>query len=178
MCISFLMWIPDWKLGLKPVSNRWQSLRVMTVLGLVFTSGSQVTPSMSVSPPRPVPLGKFMTVLLKGGEKRIPVCRCARVPKWRLEKYFHHQWTWNVPYFYFLVLSEVSKAILSFFSLFLIGGWLLYNFVLVFAAQCESAVGISMSPPSWTSLPPPSSHPSRSSQGTRPSSLCYVANSH
>jgi len=59
----------------------------MTVLGLVFTSGSQnkpqpgqvVTPSMSVSLPRTVPLGKTMTVLLKGGEKKKFLCAAAQV---------------------------------------------------------------------------------------------------
>ena len=46
--------------------------------------------------------------------------------------------------------------------LFLIGGWLLYSVVLVSAIdQHESAIGIHVSPPSWTSLPPPTlSHPS------------------
>ena len=38
--------------------------------------------------------------------------------------------------------------------LFLFGGWLLSNFVLVSANyQHESAIGIHISPPSWTSLP-------------------------
>ena len=43
----------------------------------------------------------------------------------------------------------------------------------------DSATGIYMSPPSWTSLPPPCpSHPSRLSQSTRWSSLCHTANPH
>ena len=45
--------------------------------------------------------------------------------------------------------------------------------------QYESAIGIHMSPPSWTSLPPPTpSHPSRLSQNTGLSCLCYTATSH
>ena len=40
--------------------------------------------------------------------------------------------------------------------LFLIGGYLLYNIVLISAMhQHESAIGIHISPPSWTSLSPP-----------------------
>ena len=58
------------------------------------------------------------------------------------------------------------------FLKFLIGGKLLYNVVLVFAIQCELAVSIYMSPPSWTSLPPSTpSHPSRSSVSTGLTSL-------
>ena len=42
--------------------------------------------------------------------------------------------------------------------------------------QHESAIGTHMSPPSWTSLPPPTpSHPSRLSQSTRPNSLRYAS---
>ena len=46
---------------------------------------------------------------------------------------------------------------------------MLYNIVLISAVhQLESAVGIHMSPPSGSSLPPPTpSHPSRLSQSTR-----------
>ena len=49
-----------------------------------------------------------------------------------------------------------------------IGGYLLYNIVLVSAIhQHESAIGIHMSPPSWTSLLPPTpAHPSRLSRST------------
>ena len=52
--------------------------------------------------------------------------------------------------------------------LFLIGGWLLYNIVLVTAIrQHESAIGIHMFPPSWISCPPPiPPHISRWSQST------------
>ena len=45
--------------------------------------------------------------------------------------------------------------------------------------QDESAIGVHMSPPSWTSLLPSApSHPCRLSQGTRLSSLCFTANPH
>ena len=47
--------------------------------------------------------------------------------------------------------------------------------------QCESTICINISHPSWASLPPPSpphSHPSRSSQSTKLSSLCHTAASH
>ena len=44
--------------------------------------------------------------------------------------------------------------------------------------QSESALSIHMSPPSWTSLAPPPSHPCRSSQSTELSSLCYTADPH
>ena len=65
-------------------------------------------------------------------------------------------------------------------NLFLIGGYLLYYIVLVSAIyQHESAVGIYMSSPSRTSLPPPTpSHPSRLSQSTGLTSLCPTVNFH
>ena len=45
--------------------------------------------------------------------------------------------------------------------------------------QHESAVSINMSPPSWTSfLPPTPSYPSRLSESTRLSYLCYPTTSH
>ena len=58
------------------------------------------------------------------------------------------------------------------------GGWLFYR-ILLFSAkyQHESATGIHMSPPSWTSLPSPSpSHPSRLLQSPCLSSLSHTAN--
>ena len=57
---------------------------------------------------------------------------------------------------------------LSFLNLFSIGGQLLYSIVLVSAIhQHKSAIGIHMSPPSWTFLRPPTpSRPSRLSQST------------
>ena len=58
---------------------------------------------------------------------------------------------------------------------FVTGRLLLYNVVLVSALQqCESAISVHASPPSWTSLPPPAlSHPSWLSQSTRLSSLSH-----
>ena len=58
------------------------------------------------------------------------------------------------PYIFFLFLKLIN---------FFIEGYLLYG-ILVFAVkpQQKSAIGIHISPPSWTSLPSPSpSHPSR-----------------
>ena len=63
----------------------------------------------------------------------------------------------------------------QFLFYFLIGIWFLYNAVLVSAVQSE---GVYISPPSWVSLPPPPSQPSRSSQSTKLSSLCYTEGSH
>ena len=49
-----------------------------------------------------------------------------------------------------------SSAMFSIYSFYLIGIYLLYNVVLVSAVQrSESAICIHISPPSWTSLPPP-----------------------
>ena len=64
--------------------------------------------------------------------------------------------------------------------LYLIERHLLYNIVLVHAIhQHESAIGIPMSPPFWTSLPlPTASQPSRLSQSPGLSSLSHPANSH
>ena len=62
---------------------------------------------------------------------------------------------------------------------FLIAVQLLYNVALASAAQqCESALCLHISPPSGASLSPPQSHPSRSSQSTQLSSLCYTAAFH
>ena len=64
-------------------------------------------------------------------------------------------------------------------SLLLIEGLLLYRILLFSVKQQESAIGIQMFPPSWTSLPSPSpSHPSRLSQSPCWSSLSYTANLH
>ena len=48
--------------------------------------------------------------------------------------------------------------------IFLIGVSLLYSVVSFCCTTSESAVCIPMSPPSWTSLPPPASHSSRSTE--------------
>ena len=59
---------------------------------------------------------------------------------------------------------QVKGEIFIFFkNLFLVVGYLLHNTVLVSAIhQHESAIGIHVSPPSWTSLPPATqSHSSR-----------------
>ena len=58
--------------------------------------------------------------------------------------------------------------------------WISHRYVCVCVCVCVSLyVCVCVSPPSWTSLPPPTpSHPSRLSQGTRLGSLCYIATSH
>ena len=90
-------------------------------------------------------------------------------------------WLTNSPQvFPFLQILVDICYVLSFFSLFLIGGRLLYNIVLASGIyQHESDTGIHMSPSSWTSLPPPTpSHTSRLSKSTELSSPCHSANSH
>ena len=54
-----------------------------------------------------------------------------------------------------------SSLFIFFFNLFLVGGYLLYNIVMVSAIhQHESGIGIHMFSPFWTSLLPPTpSHP-------------------
>ena len=74
---------------------------------------------------------------------------------------------WNINNFFFI-----------FYICFLIGEKLLYNVLLVSAIQqCESAVSIYVSPPSWRKpLSPLPSHPFRqSSQSIRLGSLLYAA---
>ena len=76
--------------------------------------------------------------------------------------------------FFFFFLRSIEQNIT-------IGAHLLYNIVLASAThQHESAIGIHMSPPSWTLLLPSPipSHPSRLSQSTGLSSLCHIENSH
>ena len=87
---------------------------------------------------------------------------------------------------FFLVQIMLSLKCISNFEnlIFLIGVPLLHNVVLVSVVQQhESATWIHRSPPSWASPPPPPpppppSHPSRLSQSTQLSSLCYTAASH
>ena len=61
----------------------------------------------------------------------------------------------------FTVTYVSESPIVYIYFTFLIGGYLLYNIVKFFAiCQHESAIGIRISPPSWTPLPPLSpSHP-------------------
>ena len=72
------------------------------------------------------------------------------------------------------------KVFLNYIYLFLRDWWLLYNIGLISAiCQHELASGVHMSPPSWTSLPPPAlSHPSRLLQNPSLSSLSHTANFH
>ena len=91
----------------------------------------------------------------------------ARILEWVVIPFFRESswprdWTW---------VSGIAGRFFFFFKinlLTLIGGELLYNIVMVFAIHWhESATGICMSPPSWSSLSPPSpSQPSRLSQST------------
>ena len=50
-----------------------------------------------------------------------------------------------------VLLVMIIASVVSFIK-FLIGGYLLYNFVLVSAIQHESALGTHMSPPSFNSF--------------------------
>ena len=82
---------------------------------------------------------------------------------------------------YFLPLCSLSYLHRDFtYIFFLIEGYLLHSSVLISAIhQHELSVGIHISPPSWSSLPPPApSHPSRLSQSPGLSSLSHTANSH
>ena len=71
-----------------------------------------------------------------------------------------------------LALMSVNYTHIFFFNInlfILIGGWLLYNIVLVLPYIDMNLPQLYMCSPSWTSLPPPSpSHPSGSSQCTSP----------
>ena len=88
--------------------------------------------------------------------------------------------TANDPQSHWVYALSQSHYLDPSFFLFFIRGWSLYNFVLVSAIhQHQSAIGIHRSPPSRSSLPPPTpSHPSRSSQSTSLSYLPHSANSH
>ena len=93
-------------------------------------------------------------------------------------------WDLALSVFTFLALwfvrgACVSKQIFYFMSYFIFGVLLLYRVMLVSAVQrSESAICIHISPPSWAPHSPPPSHPSRSSQSTELSSLCYTVASH
>ena len=79
----------------------------------------------------------------------------------------------------FSALSWYWKNIHSFFffSLFLlVGGWLLYNIVVVFAIHWhESAMDVHVSPSRSPLLPPSPSHLSGSSQCTSPEHLSHAS---
>ena len=90
-------------------------------------------------------------------------------------------------FFFFSTVEgfNVSECLPLFFlilnlRIFLIEGCLFYRTVLFSAKhQHESAIGLHMSPPSWTSpIPPYPSHPSRLLQSPGLSSLSHTANSH
>ena len=80
----------------------------------------------------------------------------------------------------FILIHSVPVSFSNYICFFLIEGQLLCNSVLFSAKhQHESAIGKPMSPPSWTTLQPPSpSHPFRSLQSPGLSSLSHTANSH
>ena len=73
---------------------------------------------------------------------------------------------------FIIVLWHRYIIILVLFTLFLIGGWLLYNMVSASAIQHESAISTHICLLSWTSAACPTpSQPSRLSQSTRLNSL-------
>ena len=77
-------------------------------------------------------------------------------------------------------LQNYERINFFFLNLFFIEGWLLYR-ILLFSVkpQHESAIGIHISPPFWTSLPSPSpSHPSRLIQSPCLSFLSHTTNSY
>ena len=87
-----------------------------------------------------------------------------------------------LPCFQYLSIFHIFyyHTILSLINIFFIEGKLLYR-ILLFSVepQHESAIGIHISPPFWTSLPSPSpSHPSRLIQSPCLSFLSHTANSH
>ena len=79
-----------------------------------------------------------------------------------------------------LYLKRVFFFVLFKKTLCLIDWWLLYNIGLISATyQHELAIDVHMSPPSWTSLPPPIlSHPSRLLWNPGLSSPSHRANFH
>ena len=92
----------------------------------------------------------------------------------------------NYSFKFFSLSSEIEnqserpyKCIFKIY-LFLIERYLLYSIALFsIKHQCESTIGLPMSPPTWTFLPPPSpSHPSRLLPNPSLSSLRHTANSH
>ena len=109
------------------------------------------------------------------------------IPAWRT-KFPHVRWhgrkmknkffvCFHICFLLKWIIFACSLPIFSFFKkIFLTEGWLLYNIMLASTIhQHESAIGIPMSPPSWTSTP---SHPSRLLQSLGLSSLSHTANSH
>ena len=75
---------------------------------------------------------------------------------------------------------EGPSFLIYMYFFFLIGGWLLYNIMLVSAIhQHESVIGVHMSLPSWTSFPPPiPSHPLWCHRVSDSSTLHLPANFH
>ena len=89
---------------------------------------------------------------------------------------------WNLdririfPFFFYFPLATLSIIIIIISKLFIFNWRIIYSVVLVSDIHLHEPA---VSPPSWASLPTPtSSHPSRLSQSTRLGSLCHTAASH
>ena len=83
-------------------------------------------------------------------------------------------------FFFFLLWESLYLSFTFFFNRSLLAYNCFTVLLVSVAQQSESAICIhvSISPPSWASLPSSLSHPSRSTQSTKPISLCYAAASH
>ena len=79
-------------------------------------------------------------------------------------------WLLEKPLTIWTFVSKVMSLLFIFFNLFiLIGGYLIYNIVVVLPYIDMNQPRVYMCSPTWTPLPPPSpSHPSGSSQCTSP----------
>jgi len=108
------------------------------------------------------------------------VCVCVCVSMYRIS-FIHSSVDWHLGCFHLLIHSAAMNTGLhvSFKILFiLIDWWLLYNIGLISVIyQHELAIGVHVSPPSWTFLPPPTlSYPSSLLQNPSLGSLSCTVN--
>ena len=158
----------DWHAAVHRVAKSWTRLGNWTELSLSCKTGEFSLLGLSCSSacgilvPQPRPTIELESPASQGG-------------------FLTHWTTRDVPQlFLHLILAKRPRSDPSIVFVFnkFIFNWriIFYNIVSVSAIhQHEPAIGIHMSLPSWTSLPPATpSHPSRLSQSTRSSSLCYT----